>query len=76
MIVLINSTNGAYETDLQSTLTRLTINTNQTYYILFTTKRIINLPNIHINNELITKTNKIRFPGVLYDSSTTQASHK
>lgn len=46
---------------------RLTINTNQTYYILFTTKRIINLPNIHINNELITKTNKNEFLGVLYD---------
>ena len=37
--------------------------------MLFTTNRIINLPNIHINNLIITKANTINFLSVLYDDS-------
>lgn len=54
---------------------RLTINTNKTYYMLFTTNRVINLPNIHINNHRITKAEKINFLGVLYDDSLTFKHH-
>lgn len=48
---------------------RLSININKTYFMLFTTKRILNLPIIHINNQIINKTSKIKFLGVIYDDS-------
>ena len=47
---------------------RLTINTKKTYYMIFTTKKTYNLINLKINDEFITKTDKIKFLGVIYDA--------
>ena len=54
---------------------RLTINTDKTHYMLFTTKSKINLPKLHINNEEISKTNQIKFLGITYDDSLTFKHH-
>lgn len=48
---------------------RLTINISKTYFMLFTVKRDLNLPRLQINNQTISKTDKIKFLGVTYDDS-------
>lgn len=48
---------------------RLTINTDKTYFMLFTGKTMLDLPNVRINNRIITKIDKFKFLGVTYDSS-------
>lgn len=54
---------------------RLTINTNKTYFMVFTGKNIHNLPNVQINNIIISKTDKFKFLGVIYDDSLTFKYH-
>ena len=44
--------------------------------MLFTTNRTPNLPDIHINNQIITKANTINFLCAFYDDSIIQTSHK
>ena len=48
---------------------RLTINTDKTYYMLFTNKKTHNLPDLKINDCIIAKTNHLKFLGVTFDES-------
>ena len=54
---------------------RLTINTGKTYFMLFTTTKTPHLINLKINNEIISKTDNIRFLGVNYDDSLSFKHH-
>ena len=48
---------------------RLTINTDKTYFMLFTTKKYHQLPPLQINNGNISRSSHIKFLGVTYDES-------
>ena len=73
---LITSANSELEKLYQWCLcNRLTINTDKTYFMLFTGKNILSLPNLQINNRIIAKTDKFKFLGVTYDSSLTFKYH-
>ena len=48
---------------------RLTINTDKTFYMLFTNKKTHLLPQLNINNCEIAKTDDIKFLGVTFDES-------
>ena len=73
---LVYSVNNELEKLYQWCLcNRLTINTNKTYFMLFTGKNIHSLPNVQINNITITKTDKFKFLGVTYDDSLTFKYH-
>ena len=54
---------------------RLTINTDKTHFMLFTTKNKINLPQLHINRKPISKTDEIKFLGIFYDDCLTFKRH-
>ena len=48
---------------------RLTLNTKKTLFMLFTTNKTSNIIKLKINNEIISKTDRIRCLGVDYDDS-------
>ena len=54
---------------------RLTINTDKTYFMLFSGKCHKTLPQLVINRNIINQTNKLKFLGVTYDDSLTFKYH-
>lgn len=54
---------------------RLSINTDKTYFILFSSKTHLNLPQLRINQQIINRTSKIKFLGVTYDELMTFKYH-
>lgn len=54
---------------------RLTINTDKTYFMLFTCKSHPTLPQLLINGNPVNQTNKLKFLGVTYDDSLTFKYH-
>ena len=54
---------------------RLTINTEKTYYMLFTNKKTCLLPQLLINNCTVCRTNRLKFLGVTFDESMTFRYH-
>ena len=54
---------------------RLTINTNKTYYMLFTNKKHQTLPPLIIHNETMTRTDRHKFLGITYDETMTFKQH-
>ena len=67
---LITSANQELEQLHQwSVCNRLTINTDKTYFMLFTNKKTYYLPELELNNCIITKTDNLKFLGVTFDES-------
>lgn len=54
---------------------RLTINTDKTYFMLFSLKKYHHLPPLQINNNNISRSSHIKFLGVTYDDSMTFKLH-
>lgn len=54
---------------------RLTINLDKTHFMLFTSKRHLNIPQLTINGISIGRTNSIKFLGVTYDETMTFKNH-
>ena len=54
---------------------RLTINTNKTHFMLFTSRNTLNIPHLMINNNVTTRTNQIKLFGVIYVDALTFKYH-
>lgn len=54
---------------------RLTINTNKTFYMFFSNKVNVYLPDLKINNNLISRSTSFKFLGVMFDENFNFKSH-